>query len=407
MRILFFHISSPIFTGGDQMVYRLVNGIDKSKYEPIVLTQMKSPLTDKLTQSGICVKIIPFRSTLDVYGGEILNYPFWKKGIVLFDLIIFNVRCLLFLYKYKIKLIWANNIRALLTIALSAKILRIPLIWNIWGKGSYRWSKFFNLLGLKLANFIITEYENQKEEIFTKRYIEKYKQKFHTIYTGHDFSSVSDHYIKREKKIKSKCKEVSIAIIGSITEKKGHIYFLEMAKEVSKKFSNLKFLVIGDIVPNNKSSIEYYNVLKNKVIKYGLENKVHFLGWRENIFDELESIDIVVSTSLSEGLPGAIREALAMGIPVVATNVGGTSEIVKDGETGILVSPKNVEQLVSAVTFLIQNPKKAREMGLKGRERVLRYFTIDNFIKSYETLFDSILNKQKKAIFIKINSCYD
>jgi glycosyltransferase involved in cell wall biosynthesis len=106
-------------------------------------------------------------------------------------------------------------------------------------------------------------------------------------------------------------------------------------------------------------------------------------------------MDIFILPSLSEGLSVAILEAMAAGKPVVATQVGGNPELVMEGETGLLVPPKNSQALGSRIVYLLREKEWAKELGLNGRERVMRHFTLTQGVESYEQLYEMCLNSKK------------
>jgi len=108
----------------------------------------------------------------------------------------------------------------------------------------------------------------------------------------------------------------------------------------------------------------------------------------------LFSIDIFVLPSLREGLPLAILEAMACGKPVIATNVGGIPEVLKDGENGILVSPKDPEALYRAMNELLDNRKKREKMGRKGKRVCDESFRAKIMVENIEGLYDFFINKK-------------
>ena len=133
------------------------------------------------------------------------------------------------------------------------------------------------------------------------------------------------------------------------------------------------------------------STIENHVQKLGLSEKVQFLGYQNNILEILRSMDIFILPSLWEGMPNAILEAMAAGLPVVATNVGGTPEVVVDGETGFLVPPRDPEALANAIKLLIDDPELRKKFGQAGRERVERHFTIQETVRKTEELYLRLL----------------
>jgi glycosyltransferase involved in cell wall biosynthesis len=123
----------------------------------------------------------------------------------------------------------------------------------------------------------------------------------------------------------------------------------------------------------------------------GLSPWVRFAGTRMDIPRILPLVDVFVLPSLYEGFGIAILEAMAAGKPVVATTVGGIPEFVVPGETGILVEPGNAAALAEAIRSLLGDPEQARQMGIRGRGRVLAGYQISSVIRRHEQVYEACL----------------
>ena len=119
----------------------------------------------------------------------------------------------------------------------------------------------------------------------------------------------------------------------------------------------------------------------------GIRPQVHFLGFRSDVVELLKTIDVFALSSQWEGLPVTILEAMAMGKPVVCTDVGGVSEVVVPDQTGLLVPPRSPETLARAIIHLLTNPVVARNIGRCGRERVETHFSVQVMVKKIEGLY--------------------
>ncbi len=119
-------------------------------------------------------------------------------------------------------------------------------------------------------------------------------------------------------------------------------------------------------------------------------DSIDFLGWRKDVADVLRAADVVVLPSLEEGLPLSVLEAMACGVPVVATNVNGTPEAVVDGKTGFLIEPHDAQGLADRVLTLLENASLRQEMGTQGRERVEQCFTLKQFLPRVEGLYHQL-----------------
>ncbi len=136
--------------------------------------------------------------------------------------------------------------------------------------------------------------------------------------------------------------------------------------------------------------------LRDAATALGVADDVHFLGFRDDIANVLSAIDLFVLPSLTEGMSNALLEAMASGLPCVATEVGGNGEILEHGRTGFLVPPSDPERLRAALRRLVDSEKLARRMGDAGRLRVATRFSLDAMIARYEDLYLGTLARSSR-----------
>ena len=176
-----------------------------------------------------------------------------------------------------------------------------------------------------------------------------------------------------------------IGIVARLVKEKGYLELFEALKRVSSQFSDTLLLIIGP------KELEKEDAIDIKIVKkYGTEDNVVFLGERIDIDEIYPLMDIFVLPTHREGVGASILEALAMEIPVVVSDTGGCPEAVDNGKTGILVPVKNVEKLIQALVYLLNNPEVGKKMGEEGRKKILREFNqkivFDRMIKEYNRL---------------------
>jgi glycosyltransferase involved in cell wall biosynthesis len=133
--------------------------------------------------------------------------------------------------------------------------------------------------------------------------------------------------------------------------------------------------------------------LEQRVAELGLLGSVEFLGWVDNISSLLPRWDVFVLPSLEEGFPIAALDAMAAGLPVVASAVGGVPELIEDGKTGWLVPPRDVEALASRLRLLLKNPEQKLGMGAAGQARVRDHFSPTQMIESFARLYDELVDR--------------
>jgi len=176
--------------------------------------------------------------------------------------------------------------------------------------------------------------------------------------------------------------QIYCAFIGRITQIKRPDRFLEVVAKVKADGIKVKFIVAG--------AGEQLQYCQDRVTSGNLP--VTFLGWREDIEVVLAAADFVILTSDNEGTPLSLIQAGVVGIPVVATNVGSTNEIVVNGETGFLTD-LSIDQLASAVTKLAENSDLRAQMGTAGQEYTLARYGVERLVKDHQDLYLRLLNR--------------
>jgi glycosyltransferase involved in cell wall biosynthesis len=141
---------------------------------------------------------------------------------------------------------------------------------------------------------------------------------------------------------------------------------------------------------------ELREAVQHQVRALGIESRVRFLGVRSDIPDLLRAADVFVFPSRWEGNPLSVMEAMAAGLPVVATAVGGVPELVEDGASGILVPNEDLHGLVAAMQRMAQNPDLREQMGRAARCRAVERFDIQQTVRAYEALYEEILQRQRR-----------
>lgn len=126
----------------------------------------------------------------------------------------------------------------------------------------------------------------------------------------------------------------------------------------------------------------------------GVDARVHWAGHRRDVLHLLPGFDLFVQPSLHEGMPNTVLEAMVAGLPVAATAVGGTPEVVVDGVTGLLVPPRDPGGLAEAIATLLHNPDLRRTMGQAGRQRVAEHFTVKRMVEQTEEMYEQLLTEK-------------
>jgi glycosyltransferase involved in cell wall biosynthesis len=176
-----------------------------------------------------------------------------------------------------------------------------------------------------------------------------------------------------------------VLFVGRLFSNKGVQYLVKAAPMVLAKHPCVEFIIVG------KGPMEAE--LRNMVRRLNIEHAFKFLGIVPSIPEVMSQCDIFVRPSLTEGMPLTILEAMACGLPVIASKISGSSEVIKDGETGILVEVGNVEQLSNAVIRLLEDENYAERIRIRAYEFVKKHYSWDKIAEEYLKTYDDVLNR--------------
>lgn len=178
--------------------------------------------------------------------------------------------------------------------------------------------------------------------------------------------------------------ELVIATAGRLSREKNQALFIEAAADLTKQFPGVKFLIVGN-GPEEKN-------LRRQVNEMGLGENVIFAGLVTDMPAVYQAIDIFALTSLTEGVPLTILEAMAAEVPVVATKVGGIPELIRDGQTGLLAAPEDRDDLVAKFSRLIKDAPLRLQLSRSALNFVKAHYSKERMARDYAKVYEEILN---------------
>lgn len=230
----------------------------------------------------------------------------------------------------------------------------------------------------KIINISKNEYESAlKNKIASPK-------KMCIIENGIDFTKFVDcerRRIETRKKYNIKENDIVIGVVGRISEQKDPITSTKAFNSIHNKFSNTKMMFVGD------------GDLRQKITEYArqnnTENDIIITSWVENVETYIPAFDIAILPSKWEGFGLALIEYMACHKPIVASNIGGITNIIKNNENGFLIEPGNIDDLTNKIEELINN-KKIQKKFIKNNDNTMKKYDIKNVVKKHEELFDNL-----------------
>lgn len=363
---LIMHLSSTSGPGGAEMlVSRIASGLDQARFRSHVGLFAPGWLKDRCEKESLPTVVLPMRSQWDVA---------WVA------------RCCAVVRSQRVDLIHAHEFRANVYGAIVAKLCGVPLVGTVHGKNyypdhvkrrmAYRWVS-------KTATMVAVSEDLRR---FLQDRVGVRRDRITRIYNGVDMPE----RLFREGVAQFRCNlgiqpsEFAIGIVGSLYPVKGHRHLFDAFRSVLTLHPKTKLLVVG------QGDLE--SSLKQQALDLGIDRAVSFLGLRNDVPNILAALDLFVLPSLSEGLSVALLEAMSTGVPVVASRVGGNPEIVQDGQTGLLVSPENAQELAGRILEMMTHREKTKLFGERGREWVSQNFTTARMLGHYQDLYTECLS---------------
>lgn len=205
------------------------------------------------------------------------------------------------------------------------------------------------------------------------------------VQTFLEVSVSPNQLLERRKALNIQTNKQIIGFVGRLEEQKAPDVFIKALAQVVQARQDVHAIVVGD--GHLRTSIEALS----RQLK--IENNVSFLGWRNDIPELFSVMDVFCLPSRWEAFGIVFAEASVMGVPVVATRVEGIPEVVLDGGSGILVDKDSPVQIAEALLEILSAPDLGKEMGRRGKEHVLKHFTIESMVDSHARLYEELLTK--------------
>lgn len=286
---------------------------------------------------------------------------------------------------------------------LAAWVVGVPIIIHtphghvFYGHFGIVLSRVFQMLEWVFAKgtskiITLTELEAQDH---LQRHIGKEGQ-FRAVFSGIDvaqYRAASATRLKSRFRLGCSDDDLIVGSVGWLTHIKGHRYLIEAMAKLKPHYPKLQCHIIG--------SGPLEEELMMLAADLEVASSIQFLGFTDDVPSCLSAMDLFVLPSLNEGMGRALIEAMAAGLPVVATNVGGVPAIVQDKHTGFLVPPGNADAIAKSLEQYLQDPELAKTMGAAGREHISGKFDVSALIQGVESVYEEALIECNKMNAVK------
>ncbi len=375
-RKVFFLLDSLNVGGTETQAVELAIRLDSNRYDVTLgCLRARGPLLERLAGSAVSVREFYPKGGFDSIHGM---YQMFRLAI--------------FLRRGGFRIVHTHDLYANLLGIPAAVIARVPVIISsqrdLAHLGLYQTRRRIWLRRLqRLSTAVLTNAGAVRDAVLAENYFAP--EKVRVIHNGVDMDKFSHGKRDRAWIIPADAQEIAkekwIALVGNMhSDVKGHPTLIAAAAEITREFPETRFMLVGDG--------EMRKAFERQVADLGLSSHFLFLGRRDDVPRVLACCDIAVLPSKAEGLPNAVLEYLAVGLPTVATRVGGNAEIIRDGETGLLVPPEDSSALTGAILRLLRDPALRATLARNGREYVASEFSFQKMIENTDQLYTELLH---------------
>ncbi|MFH1478211.1 MAG: glycosyltransferase family 4 protein [Candidatus Omnitrophota bacterium] len=376
IKILHVH-TLPIVSGSGINTFLTIEGLDKERYEVELACAPEGALIDKVTEKGI--RSHPIKNLVQ-------RVSIHNDIAALFQLV-------RLIRREKYRIVHTHNSKAGFIGRLAAKIAGTPLI--IHTIHGFSFHEYEGLLFRKLFIFLERSASRFTDKLITiSEPLKKwglslkigYPEQYITIYSGIEIDKFKKAQVDASRKRQEfglEPRDIVVGVVAKLWKGKGHKCILTAARNIVNKVPNVKFMFVGEGYLMEE--------LKRMAQELDLEDHVVFTGFRSDIPEITGIFDIALLISLFEGLGRVLLEAMVLGKPVIATNVGGIVDVVDDGKTGILISPGDTAGLERAIIKLLEDKELRVRMGEEGRKKIGDKFSSYVMVKQIEKLYESLL----------------
>ena len=382
IKIIYF-IGSLRLGGAEKQVVELALGLDKSRYDiEICCINQGGPMVNMVRDAGIPVRV--FNVSLPYGKFNLRSYPHLVKNLW---------QIYRYVKKSKPDIIHGYLFTAYVVGILCGSRAKVPiLISSRRSLGLFKddkpWrQKLENYVNEKTHVILVNASAIWEDMLVREKHC---KGKIHLVYNGVDLEKYhpggGNQQIGKEWGVGDD--ELLVGVVANLIHYKGHLEIVEAAWGLKDKFPGLKFVFVGRDGGMKKQ-------IEQKIAALDMRTRIVLAGSRQDVDRIIPLFDVMVLASHEEGFSNVLLEGMACEVPIVATNVGGSPESVVDGDTGLIVPPRNPKALAEALEKLISDPDLRERLGKAGRRRVKEHFSREKLIRTMDEFYQRITSQAK------------
>jgi len=371
IRVLYFSSFANFRYGGQRSLYHLVCNLDRDAFEPHVVVPAEGELAERLRARGVAV------SAVELPKIDPGNAAACRRALR-------RIRTLI--REGAFRIVHTDGPRNTLYGGIAAALARVPLVWHIRSSARDPYDRLLCRLCAKLV--LVADALRERFNFAAAR------GKCLTIHNGVDLEEFRAHgKLSPWAGLGNRDAEAVLACAGRVEPMKGQACLVQAMGRIAARHRNVRLLMCGEVTDEG-----YRRHCEEIACRHGIADRVLFLGHRPDIAEVLSAADLVVLPSRShEAFPRVIIEAMTLGKPVVATDVGGAREAIDEGVTGYVVPPDDAGALADRIDRLLANATVREAMATAARHRAVDLFSLEQNVRKTQDLYQTLLTGRNDA----------
>jgi glycosyltransferase involved in cell wall biosynthesis len=389
-RILFVNTVGAI-GGAERSLLDLIGGLDRARFEPMAALLSDGPLAGELARLDVPTTIVPTAGAVRDSSLKGRRRSLAGASVAALKASATVIRLARIIRRQGISLVHSNGLKAQLIAGTAGRLTATPVLWHlrdIMGGGLQE--RLAIEIGSRCSKIMVVNSEATRAAVAERSHCP-----IVTVHNGVDLvrfrpEAKADGF-RRDLGVEADTP--LIAMVGMFAPWKGQHVFLRAVQQVSVRIPEVRFVLVGDEIYTTNGHGSYRDELLRLSRELGVESRVLFAGYRDDMPAVMASIQLLVHASVQpEPFGRVLIEAMAAGTPVIATRGGGVTEIVSDGETGKLVPPNDPSALAEAMVQLIEDADRRVMMGQNGRRHVEQSFSLRRHVDAIASVYTKVLD---------------
>jgi glycosyltransferase involved in cell wall biosynthesis len=379
-------------TGEVQTILYLLENLDRNWFKSILVLPLETcDIEERQRQDTEVITIEP-PPRLQRYGGQLLKEGIIGRFRTFLDLFRYSRTLVRVIRSKRADVVYCCSLRALLIIGPAARITGRPILFFVNGELQ---NPLLDTFAYLLSNKVVFQCASNRDDKYPGlRRI--FRRKLAVVPSGVDLTVIAraraNPIATSDPSLPIESDHVNMMVLGLLRPEKGLDQLIDALALLRSELTDVRLHIVGDQLTKRfrKDSSSYRMQLQSRVKDHGLQGMVQFTGWRDDALRILASMDVLVHPSLSEGMPRAVLEAMALNKAVVATSTGCSRELIRHRENGLLVPPGDVNALAVAISEVVKSESLRESLGKAAAETIRVDYGIKDKIRQLEIHFSNL-----------------